>query len=188
MFRDLFRDADVGDLFGGLGGIFGRGRAANRRRAEPIEVDYKVPITLQEAYLGGTTTVELADGRRVEVKIPAGIASGTVLRVPGLRARVEISPDPVFEREGKNLRVVALVPLRSALLGGEVEVPTIKGGKVKLTVPPGTQNGTRLRLRGLGMPDPKGGQPGDLFAEVKVRLPVPVDEATRLWAEGLPSA
>jgi molecular chaperone DnaJ len=97
-------------------------------------------------------------------------------------------PDPVFERVAKDLRVVVPVPLRAAFLGGDVEVPTMKGGKVKLTVPPGTQNGTRLRLRGLGMPDPKGGAPGDLYAEVKVRLPLPVDEATRTWAESLPSA
>ena len=97
-------------------------------------------------------------------------------------------PDAVFERVGKDLRVIVPVPLRMALLGGEVEVPTIKGGKVKLSVPPGTQNSTWLRLRGLGMPDPKSGAPGDLYAEVRVRLPLPVDEATKRWAEGLPSA
>ena len=137
---------------------------------------------------GGTRTIELGDGRRMELKIPAGIASGTVLRVPGVRARIEVMPDAVFERVGKDLRVIVPVPLRMALLGGEVEVPTIKGGKVKLSVPPGTQNSTWLRLRGLGMPDPKSGAPGDLYAEVRVRLPLPVDEATKRWAEGLPSA
>ena len=72
-----------------------------------------------------------------------------------------------------------------ALLGGEVDVPTPKGGRVTLKVPPETQNGTRLRLRGLGVPDSKGGAPGDLFAEVKVRLPLPLDDAGRRWAEGL---
>jgi curved DNA-binding protein len=187
MFKDLFGgENDFGDILGGLGGIFGRGRN-NRRRAEPLEIEMRVQVTLREAFAGGTRTIELGDGRRIELKIPAGIASGTVLRVPGVRARIEVMPDPLFERVGKDLRVVVPVPLRAALLGGEVEVPTIKGGKVKLTVPAGTQNGTRLRLRGLGMPDPKGGAAGDLHAEVKVRLPLPVDEATKGWAEGLPT-
>jgi DnaJ-class molecular chaperone len=77
------------------------------------------------------------------------------------------------------------VPLKTALLGGEVNVPTLKGGRVHLKVPPGTQNGTRLRMRGLGMPDSRGGQPGDLYAEVRVRLPLPMDERTRRWAEEL---
>jgi DnaJ-class molecular chaperone len=186
-FKDLFGEADLGDILGGLGGIFGRGRN-NRRRAEPLEIEMRVQVTLREAFGGGTRTIELGDGRRIELKIPAGIASGTVLRVPGVRARIEVMADPVFERVGKDLHVVAVVPLRAALLGGEVEVPTMKGGKVKLTVPAGTQNGTRLRLRGLGMPDTKGGVAGDLYAEVRVRLPLPVDEATQRWAEGLPTA
>jgi molecular chaperone DnaJ len=77
------------------------------------------------------------------------------------------------------------VPLATAFLGGEVDVPTLKGTRVKLNVPAETQNGTRLRLRSLGMPDPRGGQPGDLYAEVRVRLPLPMDDRTRRWAEGL---
>jgi DnaJ-class molecular chaperone len=119
------------------------------------------------------------------LKVPAGVADGTVLRVPGTLARVKITPDREFTREGKDLKVVVPVPLADALLGGEVQVPVLKGGNVSLRVPPETQNGTRLRLRGLGMPDPKGGQPGDLYAEVKVRLPLPLDDQTRKWAEEL---
>jgi len=189
LFKDLFRESDAGDILGGLGGlggIFGRGRN-NRRRAEPLEIEMRVQVSLKEAFAGGIRTIELGDGRRIELKIPAGINSGTVLRVPGVRARIEVTPDATFERVGKDLRVIVPVPLKMALLGGEVEVPTIKGGKVKLSVPGGTQNGTWLRLRGLGMPDPKGGTAGDLYAEVKVKLPIPLDEATRTWAEGLPS-
>jgi DnaJ-class molecular chaperone len=98
---------------------------------------------------------------------------------------VRVASDPTFERDGKDLRVAVPVPLKVALLGGEVDVPTLKGGRVQLNVPRETQNGTRLRLRGLGMPDARGGQPGDLYAEVRVRLPLPMDERTRNWAEGL---
>jgi DnaJ-class molecular chaperone len=187
-FRDLFRDSDLGGLGDLFGGIFGgRGNRSNRARtaAEP-DVEVRAPITLQEAYGGTTRTLEVPDGRRIELKIPAGVTTGTVLRVPGVRARVEVADDPVFERDGKDLRVTATVPVRTALLGGEVDVPTLKGTKVKLQVPPQTQNGTRLRLRGLGMPDAKSGAPGDLYAEIKVRLPLPMDEATKSWAEGLP--
>jgi len=86
---------------------------------------------------------------------------------------VAIAKDPSFERKGKDVHTTVTVPLREALLGGEVEVPTLKGTRVKLTVAPETQNGTRLRLRGLGMPDSKDGDPGDLYVEVRVKPAVP---------------
>jgi curved DNA-binding protein len=120
------------------------------------------------------------------VKVPAGVKEGTVLRVPGLRARVQIAPDPLFTREGKDLRVTVPVPLHVALIGGEVAAPTLKGGQVQFKVAPETQNGTKIRLRGLGLPDPKGGTAGDLYAEVRVQLPVPMDERTRKWAQEQP--
>ncbi len=196
---DNFSEQDFADIFGGagargggfedlFGSIFGGGRrrTADARQAQPTEVEGTVPITLKEAFTGTKRLVDLPGGRRLEVTVPAGVADGTVLRVPGLRARVQIEPDPNFVREGKNLRTSVWVPLEVCLLGGEVEVPTLKGTQVKLTIKPETQNGTRLRLRGLGMPDPKAGAAGDLFAEVKVRLPVPMDEATRAWAQQMP--
>jgi curved DNA-binding protein len=182
------------DLLGGAGGAragFGdifdsifRNRTGSST-TPPMEAEGVIPVTLAEAFRGTSRQVGLPDGRKLEVKIPAGVEDGTVLRMPGLRARVEVTGDQLFEREGKDLRVPVVVPLRTALMGGEVDVPTLKGTRVKLNVPPETQNGTRLRLRGLGMPDPKAGQPGDLYAEVRVRLPLPMDEATRRLAEGL---
>ena len=78
------------------------------------------------------------------------------------------------------------VPLHVALRGGEVSAPTIKGGQVKFTIPAETQNGTKIRLKGLGLPDPKGGPPGDMYAEVRVQLPVPMDERMRKWAAEQP--
>ena len=191
-FADLFGGAGGGgqpfsDLFGSIfGGRGGRASGASRRAAEPAEVEGTVRVTLREAYQGTTRTVEMPDGRRLEVKVPAGVGDGTVLRVPGLRARVEVEPDAIFSREGKNVSVQVQVPLRTAMLGGEVEVPTLKGTRVKLDVKPETQNGTRLRLRGLGMPDAKGGAAGDLFAEVKVRLPFPLSAEMKRWAEQMP--
>ena len=182
--EDLFGDAGggFGDIFGS---IFG-GNARGRARVEPADVEAPITVSLAEIYRGTSRTVELPGGRRVEVKVPAGVKEGTVLRVPGLRARVQIAPDPLFTREGKDLRVVVPVPLHVALRGGEVAAPTLKGGQVHFNVPPETQNGTKIRLRGLGLPDPKGSPPGDLYAEVKVQLPVPMDEKTRKWAEEQP--
>jgi curved DNA-binding protein len=183
VFEDLLRNAGsaragFGDL---LGSIFNRDPAG---RPVP-ESEATMEVTLSEAFRGTSRQVALPDGRRLEVKVPAGVQDGTVLRVPGLRVRVQVARDALFEREGKDLRVPVSVPLATALLGGEVDVPTLKGGRVKLNVPAETQNGTRLRLRGLGMPDSKGGAPGDIYAEVRVRLPLPVDERTRRWAQGL---
>jgi curved DNA-binding protein len=180
---DLFGEGgSFGDIFGS---IFGN---AGRTRTRPVPVDVEAPITvsLGEVYRGTSRTVELPGGRRVEVKVPAGVKEGTVLRVPGLRATVQVAPDPVFRREGKDVHVVVPVPLHVALRGGEVSAPTLKGGQVQFKVPPETQNGTKIRLRGLGLPDPKGGPAGDMYAEVKVQLPLPMDERTRKWASEQP--
>jgi DnaJ-class molecular chaperone len=181
--EDMFGDSgSFGDIFGS---IFGN---SSRTRSRPAPMDVEAPITvsLGEVYRGTSRTVELPGGRRVEVNVPAGVKEGTILRVPGLRATVQVALDPVFTREGKDLRVSVAVPLHVALRGGEVSAPTLKGGQVHFKVPPETQNRKKIRLRGLGLPDPKGGQPGDLYAEVNVQLPVPMDEKTRKWASDQP--
>jgi len=184
---------DMEDLFGeggGFGDIFGSifGNATrSRTRQQAFDVEAPITVSLAEAYRGTSRTVELPGGRRVEVKVPAGVKEGTVLRVPGLRATVQIAPDAVFTREGQDVRVAVPVPLHVALRGGEVAAPTLKGGQVKFNVPPETQNGTKIRLRGLGMPDPRGGPTGDMYAELRVQLPVPMDERTRKWAAEQPN-
>jgi len=179
---EMFGDAGgFGDIFGS---IFGGGQRG--ARAQALDVEMPITVSLAEVQRGTSRTVELPGGRRVEVNVPAGVKEGTVLRVPGLRAQVQVAPDPLFTREGKELRVVVPVPLNVALNGGEVAAPTLKGGRVQFKVPPETQNGTKIRLRGLGLPDPKGGPAGDLYAEIKVQLPVPMDERTRKWASEQP--
>ncbi len=181
--EDLFGEGGgFGDIFSS---IFGNS-ARTRTRPAPLDVEAPITVSLGEVYRGTSRTVELPGGRRVEVKVPAGVKEGTVLRVPGLRATVQVAPDPVFTREGKDVRVSVPVPLKVALQGGEVSAPTLKGGTVQFKVPPETQNRKKIRLRGLGLPDPKGGQAGDLYAEVNVQLPVPMDERTRKWASEQP--
>jgi DnaJ-class molecular chaperone len=145
--------------------------------------------------------VEIADPtgtHRVQVKIPAGIADGARVRAAGqgtpgyaggpsgdLYVRVRVRPHPVFRREGDTLYIRIPVPLDVALLGGEVTVPTLKGTSVQLRVPPGTQNGAKLRLRGLGMPRLRGEGSGDLIAEVDVRLPTQLTPEVRALAEAM---
>ena len=129
---------DMEDLFGeggGFGDIFGsifgnaRGRPRQQPPQRPIDVEAPITVSLAEVYGGTSRTVELPGGRRVEVKVPAGVKEGTVLRVPGLRATVQVAPDPIFTREGKDVRVVVPVPLHVALSGGEVAAPTLSSLK-----------------------------------------------------------
>lgn len=184
--NDIFGGGGAGDIGDIFGSIFGGARGRSRQQPQ-ADADLPIEVSLAEVYRGTSRTVELPGGRRVEVKVPPGVKEGTVLRVPGLRARVQLAPDPVFSREGKDIRAAVPVPLRVALQGGEVAAPTLKGGQVKFTVPPETQNGTKIRLRGLGLPDPRGGAVGDMYAEIRVQLPVPMDERTRKWAAEQPT-
>lgn len=148
--------------------------------------DYEQPveITFEEAFHGTTRILQLGD-RRLEVRIPPGADNGTKVRVRGAGAPgyfggpagdlilvVEVRPDARFERQGDDLTVRVPVPLYTALLGGEVPVPTPEGKPVMLHIKPETPNGTRLRLRGKGMPNLKQPQQrGDLYAVVDVQLP-----------------
>jgi curved DNA-binding protein len=201
---------DLEDLFGSsspfsgfFNDMFGSQPPQTTRRARHrrgSDVEGETEITLEEAYKGTSRTIELSGPqgtRRVQVSIPPGITDGARVRAAGqgeagsgggaagdLFIRVKVRPDPMFTREGDNVRVRVPVPLDVALLGGTVQVPTPRGRPVELTVPPETQNGAKLRLRGLGMPK-KGGGHGDLLAEVDVRLPIPLTPELREWAEQL---
>jgi curved DNA-binding protein len=188
------REEDLGDLFGtsspysdffstffGGGGMRGRGPLRGQDLVQPI------PITLAEALNGTTRTIEIpaAGGvRRIEARIPPGSTTGTSIRLAGqgepgvnggppgdLYLEVEVLPDPRFERRGSDLYEKIKVPLTTALLGGEVKVPTLTG-QVALKLPPETDDGRVFRLRGQGLPLPNNPtQRGDLFVEVHVDVP-----------------
>jgi DnaJ-class molecular chaperone len=188
--QDLFGDEEpfsdfFGTFFGGRGA--GGRRAPRPRRGSDLE--YPIEITLAEAYTGTTRTLELQtpDGqtRRLEVRIPPGVSDGSRVRVAGqgepgraggppgdLYLVTSIARDPVFEREGDDLRTRVSAPLATLILGGEVHVPTPDGRRLALKIPAGTQDGRVFRLRGQGMPHL--GQPdrrGALHVEVHARLP-----------------
>lgn len=163
-------------IFGGAGGMSGMAGSDVRSRRVP-QYEQPVTITLQEAYDGSTRLLETG-GRRVQVKIPAGSKTGTKVRVTGgapdgsdLFLKVETQNDPRFERDGNDLYAPVSVDVFTAMLGGEVEVPTMTG-KVKLTIPAGTQPDQKVRIAGRGMPQLKNNQAkGDLIVQVKVRVP-----------------
>jgi len=206
MFGSAHPFSDFFNSMFGAGGAQGTGSPGGGRQRRAVssrgtDVEGEATITLEQAASGTATTVALSGGtgpRRVEVKIPAGIADGARVRAAGqgsggsgggasgdLYIRVRVAPHSVFTRDGDDLRTRVPVPIDVAMLGGEVEVPTIKGGRISLKVPSETQNGKVLRLRGLGMPRLRAEGSGDLHAEVELRLPLPLKPAVREWAEGL---
>lgn len=169
-------------------GSGGRARTGGRQRATVGEdVESAIEVTLAEAYKGTTRTFELTepDGttRRLEVKIPAGVDEGSRIRVAGqgiqgtagrgnLYLRVRMVPDPRFTREGTTLRAQVEAPLVTAMLGGEVQVPTPDGRRLLLRIPAETTNGRSFRLREQGMPQVgQTDKRGDLYAEITVQLP-----------------
>lgn len=179
-FSDFFET-----LFGGAGRRggpnFGR-QPMRRQRGQDAE--HSVDITLEEAYQGTQRVLQWEDGRKIEAKIPPGVKTGSKVRLRGqggrgarggqagdLFLKVKILPHPLFERDGDNLRTSIPVGLYDALLGGEIEVTGIDR-RVKLKIPPETDNGRTFRLRGLGMPNMRNPQNvGDLLVKVEVKLP-----------------
>jgi len=188
-FSDFFEQ-----IFGGMGGFqsggFQAGRSTQTATRKAPAYEQAITISLDEAFRGGSRLLQL-DGKRLEVKIPAGAQTGTKIRMAGaanggdLYLVVEVSLDPRFTREGDNLRTEVPVDLAIAAAGGEVRVPTLDG-EVVLTVPAGTQPHQSFRLKGKGMPKLK--QPsarGDLFAQVRVRIPKVTDPDEKAFLDTL---
>jgi DnaJ-class molecular chaperone len=194
-------DIDLQNLFGGIfgggGGRRGRGGTPNMRAPD---TEQPIEVTLDEALTGATrmliTEGDRGESRRLEVKVPPGVDTGSRVRMagegrPGYDGRrsdlylvITVRPHPRFDRKGDDLYTDVEVPLTTPVLGGEAEVQALDK-KVALRLPAGTQNGQTFRLTGLGMP--KLAQPdkrGDLFARVKVRLPqAPSDRERELFEE-----
>jgi curved DNA-binding protein len=156
------------------------GAAAPRRPAAEATAD----VTLEEAYHGTSRLVDV-EGKRLEVTIPPGADTGTRLRLTGkapgggdLHVVVRQRPDPVYKRRGPDLERELPLTLEEALLGTDVTLRTPKG-RVKLTIPPGTQPGRTFRLTGQGMPRFRADGHGDLFVKTKVVLPAHLSDEAR---------
>ena len=167
-FSDFFRS-----IFGGMGASAPTGGRARSSRG----MEQPVTISMDEAYHGTARQLQ-SEQRRMEVRIPAGVKSGSKVRVAGgspdgsdLYLVLDVTSDPRFEREGDNLRTTAAVDVFKLLLGGEAEVETM-AGKVKLSIPAGTQPDQVFRLAGRGMPHlNKKDVKGDLYVKLKVQVP-----------------
>ena len=198
-----FRTAtDLGDV--GFGGLFedlrGRFRGGRRGRTTVVStpVDVPVELTLEEVAEGVTRIVQTAAmfgsrSKRLEVKVPAGVDTGSRVHVPTadgsqINLVVTVRPHHRFKRKGADLHVELSIPMVDAVLGSQQEAPTLNG-KVVLTIPPETQNGQVFRLRDKGMPRlGKPGRHGDLFATVKVMLPSNLSEQERQLFKDLKQA
>jgi DnaJ-class molecular chaperone len=177
------------DIFSGMFGA-GRRRPGPRKGAD---MRYRVDIAFEDSVTGARREMMMADGRVLNVSIPAGIESGRTLRLksqgqsspnggpPGdALLEVNVRPSKVWVRDGEDLRMTVSVPLRTALLGGSVEVNT-PGGSVTLKVPEGSNSGATLRLRGKGV---QLKTPGHLYARLEVMIEDPKDPQLRDWARG----
>jgi DnaJ-class molecular chaperone len=201
---DGFRRSESGGGFGGGGidellrGMFGGAARGGARRGPAFEGDdfatatgagqdlhASLAITLGDAAKGTKTRVHLPTGKDVEVKIPAGIASGQQIRLKGqgwpsasgrsgdALITVNVASHPLFKPDGNDLRLDLPITLYEAVLGGKVRVPTLDGA-VELAIPPGTNSGRTFRLKGKGLKAKSGS--GDLLATVRIVLPERTDD------------
>ena len=196
-FKTFFGGAEVHES--------GRARTRAPRPRKGRDVEHEIELGLEDALHGSVQRLGInQDGqhRNVEVRIPAGVTDGSRVRVPGeggrgsgsapsgdLYLRVRLRPQPGFERKGRDLYTKVRVPVTTAVLGGEVEVPTVGGKALRLKIPTTTQNGQVFRLRGHGLPAV--GKPddrGDLYATVDVQLPQSVSDDERKHWEAIAKA
>jgi DnaJ-class molecular chaperone len=186
-----FGDLGLGDLFEE---IFGGGynvRDRQRRRGGPAfsqrGADREATITIPflEAVKGGERVLELSDGRRLTVKIPEGVDNGSRIKLAGqgdpgvgsgpagdLVIELQVPAHAYFQREGYDIVIKLPITFSEAVLGAEVDVPTIDG-KVVMRIPANVSSGQRLKLAGKGIRSPKTKQRGDQFVELSIKIPKP---------------
>jgi DnaJ-class molecular chaperone len=198
-FSDFFHTFFDGGSPGRGGGARG-GRGARPKRGHDLE--YQTDLTLEEAFQGTARRVAIereGGSRSVEVRIPAGVKDGARVRLAGegepappggtagdLYVSVRLRPHPRFERRGADLHIKAPVPLTTAVLGGEIAVPTLGGSTLRTKIPELTAPGRVIRLRGHGMPTVgKADERGDLYLTVEVEIPSRLSPEAREHYEAL---
>jgi DnaJ-class molecular chaperone len=194
---ESFEGVDLGDIlgemFGGGGrGGGGRGGGFGGFSQRGADVRARLEIDLEDAIKGGKKRIAFSDGRAIDVTIPKGAQDGQTLRLKGQGSpgrsgpgdafiELSIAPHPIYRREGETLVMDVPVTVYDAVLGGKAEAPT-PDGPVTLTIPKGSNSGTRLRLKGRGMTDAQGRR-GDLFARLVVTLPETPDPELEAFVE-----
>lgn len=188
-------DDILGEMFGRGGGGGGPFSGARGFQSKGADVRARLEIDLEDAIKGAVRRITFGDGKTLEVTIPKGAADGQTLRLRGqghpgrsggaagdVLIELAIRRHPIFRAEGADLHMDLPVSVPDAVLGAKIDAPTPEG-VVALTVPKGSNVGTRLRLKGRGGVDPDTGSRGDLFAHLVVTLPEPQDEALVRLAE-----
>ena len=191
--------AGGGGFPGSAGGGYGYEQyGAPRGPRKGADLQARTTLPFRDAVAGSTVTLSTADGQRITTRIPAGVRDGQKIRLRGkgspgddgmpagdLILTVDVTPHPVFARDGDNLTVDLPVTFAEAALGATVAVPTLDGSTVKVRIPPGTPSGRVLRVKGRGVSH--GDKTGDLLAKVQVvvpqRLTVPAREALERMRE-----
>lgn len=171
--------ADFSDLFGSM---FNQGRRASSGPRRGEDQRYILKAAFLDAVNGATRRLTLPDGRTLDVKIPPGTAQGQVLRLRGQGSsgieggssgdaliEIDIASHRFFERRGNDISLVLPVSVAEAAIGGPVQVPT-PTGPVMMRIPPHSDTGTALRLRGRGVPTHAGNTAGDLHATLRIVL------------------
>jgi DnaJ-class molecular chaperone len=194
-----FNPDDFGDIFSS---VFGeQRRSGGNFRADGIDERYSLNTDFLDAVNGATRRLTLPDGRILDVKIPPGTSDGAVLRLRGQGGRgmnggaqgdalieIRVTSHHWFERHGQDIRMILPVSLPEAVLGGPVEFGTPRG-TVKLQIPPGSDSGTELRLRGRGVPKTKGHAAGDLYVNLRVvigKSDTALNDFMREWKQSDP--
>jgi curved DNA-binding protein len=196
-----FGGGEFSDFFDGLFGSrrrAGRGAGFDGFAMRGGDQEAVLELSLEEAAAGGRRKISLGDGRDYEVNVPPGVRDGQRIRLAGeggrgvgdgpsgdLFLRVRLKPHPRFRVDGRDLHLDLPVAPWEAALGATVEVPTLTG-TARTRVPPGSSSGRKLRLRGQGMPGPRGGH-GDLYATVRIEVPKKLSDEERELFERLAS-
>jgi len=180
-FSSFFDALFNGGMAGAPGGMGGYGQAT-RRQVTPQQTEVPVNVTFEESFSGTTRTLGSHTGDRFEVTIPPGVKTGSKVRVRNPKTQdvfmlqISLLRHEQFRRDGDNLHITAPLDLYTAVLGGELQVPTMERDVV-LTIPPGTQGSKTFRLRGQGMPNLKAPDTrGDLLVELDITVPMDLNK------------
>ncbi len=163
------------------------------------DVSAALSVSLEDAIRGAERNLSMSSGKRLTVKIPAGVQTGSKIRLAGqgeagehggppgdLFLEVTVLPHPLVRREGDDLYMDLPVTVREAALGAEIRVPTFSGSG-NITLKPGSQSGLKVRIKGRGAPSLNGGSPGDMYLVVQVRVPATADDKVKKAIEQLES-
>ncbi len=180
--NDVFVEDIIAEMFRSR-----RGGNRSTGAARGADATFTLEVPFLEAVLGAKKRVTLAEGKTLDVTIPSGIESGQTLRLKGQGGpgsagapdgdaliEVQVEAHPTFTRKGRDIHSELPVSLPEAVLGGSVTVPTVHG-PVALKVPPGSNSGTNLRLKGKGLPARAATPAGDQYVKLRVVLPDPPD-------------